>query len=516
MKKKQIVRITVLVLFFCVLWWQAFTEGEQEEKEIVVQESNETENNRMEVQTNTQTEEMPEPEIPDIQSDIALILEYGTKEFYCGYPVEESFFCWVASKYGDETIQSLAGQMCVGNEDPNLWYQLTENSMHVLWTDYCRDLGVSSYTYENVVWKEAQNPDCIKLDFVGDINFDDNWYTMQTAGGREGVSDCISKSIQNELQAADVTMVNNEFTYTEQGEAQEGKEYCFRASQENVALLELLGTDIVSVANNHVFDYGEEGFLDTLNTLSNAGITVSGGGNNLEEASAIHYFIVGGRKIAFVSATEIERFSNYTQAAAEDEAGVLKTQQKKVLKNTIKSAAATSDYVIAYLHWGEEGRIYYGSDQKELAELCVKAGADAVIGGHPHRMQGVAFVGDTPVVYSLGNFWFSTGTLYTTIAQIQIDGDGQLTLHMLPCLQKDVRTTFCESEEDQKAFYQYLADVSSSVGIDEDGLVHSYRDVDRPGISPYAYTSGRKYGLREDDVDLEQNSIDIVGNTCNP
>jgi poly-gamma-glutamate synthesis protein (capsule biosynthesis protein) len=514
MKRKQFASLIVLLVFAGILWRGAYSNGDTEfDYADVVTEA------EIETETKTepeQTEYEAEPVVPDIQSDIALILEYGTQEFYCGYPVDEAFFCWVAARYGDGTIKSLAGQLCVGNTDPKLWYQMTENTMHVLWMNYCKERGFSYYEYENVIWKDAGDPSCIKLDFVGDINFDDTWYTMQAAGGSEGVADCISEAIRTELQSADVTMVNNEFTYTTRGEAQEDKEYCFRADPENVSLLELFGTDIVSVANNHVFDYGEEGFTDTLATLRDAGIVISGGGENLSEASAVKYFVVGGRKIAIVSATEIERYYHYTRQAEEDTAGVLKTQQEKVLKKTIRTAAANSDYVITYIHWGEEGKVHYGSDQKKLAEVCVKAGADAVIGGHPHRMQGVSFVGDTPVVYSLGNNSFSTGTLYTTIAQIQIDRDGELTLRMLPCIQKDVRTDFCKGEDEMKEFYHYLADISSNVGIDEEGYVYSYHDVNQPGISPYAYTSGRKYGLRSDDVDLDQNSIDIVGNTCNP
>jgi poly-gamma-glutamate synthesis protein (capsule biosynthesis protein) len=255
------------------------------------------------------------------------------------------------------------------------------------------------------------------------------------------------------------------------------------------------------------------GFLQTLETLRAHGTVVSGGGENLSKASAAQYFIVGGRKIAIVSATEIERYSHYTKEAGEDSAGVLKTQQTDTLREAIRSAAKTSDYVIAYIHWGEEGQVYYGGDQEDIAKICVDAGADAVIGGHPHRLQGVSFVEDVPVAYSLGNFWFSTGTLYTTIAQIQIDGDGELSLSMLPCIQKGVRTYMLESEEEKKEFYHYLADISSNVGIDEDGRIHSYMNVTEPGISPYAYTSGRRYGMRVGDVDLDMNVIDIVGNT---
>ncbi len=448
----------------------------------------------------------------DIENGIETIFLHGTKKFYCGYPVDEAFLCWVAANYGHETVMGLADALSTGNTDPEVWYQLTGNSMHVLWMNYCVQIGFETYRYENVVWKEAADASCIKLDFVGDINFDQEWHTLEMAGGVEGISSCISEGIKKELQSADVTVVNNEFVYTKQGEAQEGKTYCFRADPSDVKFLEVFGTDMVSVANNHVYDYGEQGFLDTLDTLENAGIAYCGGGRNISEATDAKYFIVGGRKIAIVSATEIERFSHFTKSAGTDTPGVLKTQQTKELKQAIRNAAKNSDYVIAFLHWGTEGKIHYDSEQKKLGALCVKAGADAVIGGHPHRLQGVEFIDDVPVAYSLGNFWFSTGDLYTAIAQIQIDGNGELTLQMIPCVHKDVKTYLCEGEEEKKEFYHYLADVSSNVAMDENGRIYPYKDVTEPGQSSYAYTSGRRYGQHYDDVDLDLNKIDIVGN----
>ena len=285
-----------------------------------------------------------------------------------------------------------------------------------------------------------------------------------------------------------------------------------RMSGKDAGFLRTLGIDMVSVANNHVFDYGEQGFLDTLDALHAEGIPYSGGGRNLTEASAVRYVVTGGRKIAIVSATEIERFYHFTQKAQKEKPGVLKTQQEEVWKKELKRAKKNSDYVIAYVHWGTEGKIHYGQDQTEIADLCVKAGADAVIGGHPHRLQGIEFIKNVPVAYSVGNFWFSTGKLYTTIAQIQIDDSGSLKLRMIPCIQDSLTTSILTEKKQIKAFYHYLADISNHVGIDEDGFFYPYKNVEKPGVSPYAYTSGRRYGQYFDDVDLDLKSIDIVGN----
>ena len=110
------------------------------------------------------------------------------------------------------------------------------------------------------------------------------------------------------------------------------------------------------------------------------------------------------------------------------------------------------------------------------------------------------------------NFWFSTGKLYTTIAQIQIDDSGSLKLRMIPCIQDSLTPSILTEKKQIKAFYHYLADISDNVGIDEDGFFYPYKNVEKSGASPYAYTSGRRYGQYFDDVDLDLKSIDIVGN----
>lgn len=457
------------------------------------------------------TAESNAPITPGISDAVRQILMHGSREFFRGYPVDEAFLCWIGGTYGEDLLMSLAGLLAEEDCDAGLWYELTGNTMHVLWTEYCREHSYATYLYQNVEWQEAADPSCIKLDFVGDICFDERWHTMQAAA-EGGVESCISPDVQDELQSADITMVNNEFAYTDSEEALADKAYTFKAQASSIRLLDLFGTDIVSLANNHCFDYGEEGLLDTLAALQEEDIPYSGAGKNLKEASAVHYFIVGGRKVAIVSATEIERFSSYTRKAGKNEPGVLKTQQEEYVLAAIAEARANSDYVVAYIHWGAEGKNNYDEGQRLLAQTYADAGADAIIGGHPHRLQGVTYIGDVPVAYSLGNFWFSTGTLYTTIAQLQINADGKLSLVMLPCMQKNLHTYLLDNPAEVKEFYHYLADISTDVGIGEDGCVYRFRDVSGPGESPYAYTSGRRYGLHADDTDLEGRAIDIVGN----
>lgn len=440
---------------------------------------------------------------------IRQILELPKEGLFEHYPVDEAFLSWVAGQYeGDFLAQFID---CVKKADvgENPWYQMTGKTMHVLWMEYCNSIGYGTEQFENVHMIETKQKGKVKIDLIGDINFDKDWCTMETAERALGVEYCISESIQKELQDADLTVVNNEFVYSNRGEPIEGKSYTFRADPEDVKYLELFGADIVSLANNHVFDYGEDAFLDTLDTLKEAGYVTLGGGRDLEEASAIHYYIAAGRKIAFVAATEIERTYHYTRMAGENLPGVLKTQQSETLSKTMRTAAQNSDYAIAYIHWGGEGNNFNEMDQDEIAAKLVENGADAVIGGHPHRLQGATFMDGVPVAYSLGNFWFSTGSLYTTIAQIQIDEKGKLTLGFLPCVQRGVKTRMLEMKPEIDDFYHYFADVSENIGIDENGCIYS---LEEEGVQSYAYYSEEAYGLWHNRMDLDGVRIDIVGN----
>ena len=220
---------------------------------------------------------------------------------------------------------------------------------------------------------------------------------------------------------------------------------------------------------------------------------------------------MNGRKVAFVSATQIERSTQYTKAATETEPGVLKALHPEEFLKIIKEAAQNSDYVIAEVHWGTEGMLYQDELQRHLAEQIAEAGADVIIGGHPHRLQGAAFVGDVPIAYSLGNFWFSTGTLYTTLAKVTITEDGTVKLSFVPCIQQNLTTRILTEPEEQSDFYEYLASISTDIGIDADGVVYNKNADDYPA-GEILYDSDTSQTDIIGMADNEGDAIDIVGN----
>ncbi len=436
-------------------------EGFQREKEDLAKDESEKETEQANLQTET-----------PLQKAYEEILEHGTSEFLGNYPIDEVFLDWFLASYGEETLERLTDKDLSEERGQERWYELTGNTIHVLWLMYCRDMGINQQELENVYWMDCASEERTVLDFAGDFNFSEGWGTMRHLDSQpNGIYDCFSGELLSEMQSADIMVINNEFTYSNRGTPLEGKSYTFRANPERVKLLEAFGTDIVSLANNHVYDYGEEALIDTLETLEGSGVPYVGAGRNLEEAKKIVYFIANGRKIAITAASQIERSSNYTKEATEDSAGVLKTLNPDKYVEVIKTAEENSDIVIAYVHWGTEHQSWYGADQESLADAFVEAGVDVIIGGHTHCLQGMAYKNGVPILYSLGNFWFNQKTLDTGLAQVLIEKDGSIGLRFLPCIQQNYKTVLVTGETEKQRILDYMKSISSGVSIDEEGYV---------------------------------------------
>lgn len=447
-----------------------------------------------------------------ISKAFGVILDSGTKEFFEGYPVDMSFLSWVQKNFGTDAITDIAYELFEGNHSSDVWYTHTGNSIHVLWLKYCKSLKYSSKSLDRIIWKDDTEDYSTTVSILGDVSFSDDWCTSEAINNREnGISDCISKDIFDILKNDDITVLNHEFTLTTSDDMVMNKGYNFKADPKKVELWKKFDVDIMALANNHVFDYGEKGLIDTIDTLKDAGYTVLGAGKDIKEASYVQYYIMNGRKLAFVNSSEIERTQSFTQAADETQAGVFKCLDQELLLETVERAKHNADYVIVYIHWGFEGGLTPDARMELIAKQLVDSGASAIIGGHPHRLQGIDYIKGVPVAYSLGNFWFSSGSLYTSIAQIKIDKTGELSLSMLPCVQKNMKTSLITNAKEKTAFYQYLADISYDVGFDSNGKTYDIEGMDTQHV-PYAFISGQRYSTHNPNVDLDGNVLDKAGN----
>ena len=335
-------------------------------------------------------------------------------------------------------------------------------------------------TTEEITTDEPTTVDLQEFDFTmcfaGDILLAEGEITTNNLDSSpNGLKDCISPEFLEIMNRADYTCVNNEFTYSTRGSALDGKAWTFRAHPDRVKYLKEMGVDLALLANNHVYDYGKDAMLDTLDTLTNADIKYFGAGANLEEAMKPVYVELGGKKVAFVAASRAEK-NKMTPQATEEEPGILRCYDPTLFIEVIKEARANADFVVACVHWGTERSTVLEDAQLETARQYIDAGADMIIGSHSHCLQGMEYYNGKPIVYSLGNYWFDEYYEDTMLVNVRIHGDiygSNVELSVVPGMQDDGKTVIFTDDSEKERVYQHLEDISVNIEIDENGVVRS-------------------------------------------
>ncbi|MCR4611217.1 MAG: CapA family protein [Lachnospiraceae bacterium] len=408
-------------------------------------------------------------------SDYKKILESGTREFMGTHPIDESFLNWFVTSYGDKALNSIVEKGVYDNSD--IWYEVTGKSIHVLWYEYCLYSGINAYENSFTHEIDTLSEDEIVFNIAGDVSLaEDKSTTNYMLEQKNGLMDCFDDNLLDVFNQSDVFVVNNEFAFTDGGDPIVEKYYTFRGPGEYVNELKHIGVGLVTIANNHIYDYREDGFLDTLRNLEKNEMAYIGAGRNLEDAKRPVYYIANGKKIAIVNATQIEKNQDFTKAATEDEAGVLKCLDPTEFIDEINYAKSNADYVIAIVHWGTEYQSRYGSDQKKLAEQFAEAGADVIVGGHPHVLQGFDYIGEVPVYYSLGNFYFSLDEhmpvdFDTGLAQITIKNDGTVKAGFIPCHFSECVISLVDDSDEMQKIFTELNNVSNNAMLNKKGEI---------------------------------------------
>lgn len=387
--------------------------------------------------------------------------------------IESDFANWLYENY-QGICEELATNIMNGIYEDKLWYDKTGKSIYVLRDEYNGLLADESIMKANGIYqKESTSAELASLSFAGDISFANDYAPAQNYT-RLGIDGAFSEGVQKTMKEADIFMLNNEFCYTTSNAPIGGKTYTFKAAPELVNRLDEMGVDIVSIANNHAYDYGEQGFIDTMNTLEDANVPYVGGGMNLEDAKKnIVYFIINGMKIGYIAATQVERdLPILTQPATENNAGVIRCFEPELVCEMIEEAETNCDFVIVYPHWGTELVKEVQVDQQALAYAFIEAGADAIVGGHPHCLQGVEYYNDVPIFYSLSNFSFSSKTVDSCILNLEVTIDGIQNARYIPCRESSGMTYQCEKgADDYNHIIQTLNTYSVNAHLDEDGNV---------------------------------------------
>ena len=265
----------------------------------------------------------------------------------------------------------------------------------------------------------------VRLVFVGDVMLDDGPGRLISRGG-----DPLA-AFTAQLRDADYTIGNLECPIATQGQALASKIYSFRADPRVAPLLK--GRfDALAVANNHSGDYGQQAFLETLDHLSGQGIAAFGGGRNLEEAHQPLWITRGGLRIAVLAYSE---FKPRSFEAGAEWPGIAWSEDGQVVADIRAARAAGADLVIPFMHWGWERDEQPSERQRQLARTMIDAGADVVVGGHPHVTQGAEYYRGKLIVYSLGNFVFdgfdNAATRTGWLLRLTLDKSGLLAWETL-------------------------------------------------------------------------------------
>ena len=283
-----------------------------------------------------------------------------------------------------------------------------------------------------------------------------------------GVTGLVSEEILAEMQNADIMMVNHEFQFSTRGEPMEDKQFTFQTDPKNVQILLDLGIDIVSLANNHSLDFGQDALQDTFVTLDEAGILYAGAGDSKERAEELQVIEVNGKKFGFLAATRVIPVAGWD--VRNKQPGLFTTYDDTRLVERIRESKEECDFLAVYVHWGIEREEYPEEYQNVIAKHCVEAGADVIIGAHPHVLQGIEFIDGKPVFYSLGNYIFNNSIPKTTLVKVVIKADDTVEYSLIPAFAVNGQTQVMEGAEAEK-LYTYMNEISVKNYVNSDGSV---------------------------------------------
>jgi poly-gamma-glutamate synthesis protein (capsule biosynthesis protein) len=258
-------------------------------------------------------------------------------------------------------------------------------------------IAISLTAFTATTFSQASTQKTITLSFGGDVN------------GEFPISKTVAKGLEplgdaaDIFRASDIAAVNLETAVTTIGVEAE-KQYVFSADYSLLPALKKNGVSVVNVANNHSFDFGVDGFVESLKNIKKSGITAIGGGMDYKSAWAPTIISKNGIKVAFIGVGRVN--GGKESIATYKSPGLTSNWDEKGVLAAIAAAKKITPVIVVMVHWGIEKTHCARPAEKKSADLWVKAGATAIIGSHPHFQQAIVAKNGSVIAYSLGNLAF--------------------------------------------------------------------------------------------------------------
>ncbi len=272
--------------------------------------------------------------------------------------------------------------------------------------------------------------------------------------------------VKTYLEEAHLAFVNLESPISDKGARNTAKEYTFRSRTALAGGLAAAGVDVVSLANNHTLDYGSKALLDTLERLDDAGVAYAGAGADRRAAEAPALLITPAGIVKVLAFTEI--IPGGFAATAEHPGVNATTPDRERVLASIAAAAETADFVVVSFHWGTEYTGQATREQRRLAHRAVDAGADLVLGHHPHVIQGLELYRSHLIAYSLGDFVFDhysriTGEAF--VLQVSLPKEGPPSFTAIPVYLDEDGVPAPVSGEEAHVILDRLSSLSADLGL---------------------------------------------------
>lgn len=321
------------------------------------------------------------------------------------------------------------------------------------------------------------------MDFVGDVMLDRNIRTLSEKNGYASLFDGVRGCWQN----ADLVFANLESSVVDDDTLRSFRQtdatVRFACSYDALSSAKDAGLNMFCCANDHSADYGTDALAGTLEYFRQTGTAFSGIGSSSSEAAVCRREEINGYTVAFLSVADV--YAEGTSAGAA-RSGVLSTNSTGYFE-AVYNASSSADLTVVYVHWGEENSVKASEEQETIAHRLIEAGANIVIGSHPHVLQKTELYRNGIIFYSLGNFIFDQGSSFTkdsVMVQFTLDQEGNGLFELVP-----IRAVDGIPYETDSNFYRSRINRELTQGLDKNAyytnelghiMIPAVRVVDDP------------------------------------